>query len=184
MSAAQCKNSYITNNLIGFSLVGVIIKVFFSSDVTVDGSSGPANASIWGYGVIACTIFTAMFLSFALLSNKPTLDNSIVEFIKGLVVNSLPSILTLIILVWILGMNMSYYKKINQGRVSEEYYQFSWISTLFIMIQLVSLLYLIQTQTCGGSNNSAKYVVYGATFINLIILSFMNTILKYFSTDG
>ena len=68
MSAVQCKNSYITNNLIGFSLVGVIIKLFFNSNTTADGSSGPANASIWGYGVIIGTIFTAIFLSFALLS--------------------------------------------------------------------------------------------------------------------
>ena len=184
MSAVQCKNSYITNNLIGFSLVGVIIKLFFNSNNTADGSSGPANASIWGYGVIVGTIFTAMFLSFALLSNKPTLDNNILEFTKGLVVNSFPSLLTLIILVWILGLNMTYYKKINQGRISEEYDQFSWISTLFIMIQLVALFYLLQSQTCGGDSATSKYVVYGTSFINLILLSFMNTILKYFSTDG
>ena len=184
MSAVQCKNSYITNNLIGFSLVGVIIKLFFNSNTTADGSSGPANASIWGYGVIIGTIFTAIFLSFALLSNKPTLDNNIIDFIKGLVVNSFPSLITLIILVWLLGINMTYYKKINQGNLSESYNQFSWISTLFIMIQLVSLFYLLQKQTCGGDSATSKYVVYGTSFINLIIVSFMNIILKYFSTDG
>ena len=43
-------------------LVGLSAKIFITSNTTPDGSSGPANASIWSYGTIACGIFGLMLL--------------------------------------------------------------------------------------------------------------------------
>ena len=64
---------YVINNLMAFSIVGIIIKLFFKSDTTTDGSSGPANASLWGYGVVSLSVFAVMFLSFSLASNMSNL---------------------------------------------------------------------------------------------------------------
>ena len=75
---------YTLNNLMAFSIVGIIIKLFFSPRITEDGNSGPATSAVWGYGIVSISIFSAMFLSFALASNMKNLDKDLFGFIKEL----------------------------------------------------------------------------------------------------
>jgi hypothetical protein len=178
------KPEYVINNLMAFSIVGIIIKLFFKSDVTKDGSSGPANASLWGYGVVSLSVFAVMFLSFSLASNMSNLNKDLYGFIKELLTDSLPSLLTLLVLVWLVTLNVTYFKRINQGKVSSEYNQFSNVNTVFLVIQIIVLFMFLRDQISGNSNNKMSYVVYIMTFVNVILISMMNIILRFFSTDG
>ena len=40
-----------------FTVIGIVVKMFFAQPVSADGSTGPANATIWGYGIIALALF-------------------------------------------------------------------------------------------------------------------------------
>ena len=175
---------YLINNFLAFAIVGLIIKLFFKSDITDDGTSGPANASIWGYGVVALSIFSAMFLSFALASNMSNLNKDIFGFIKELLADSLPSLLTLLILLWLITLNVTYFTRINQGKISSEYNNFSIANIVFLSIQVIVLFLFLRAQTATAGNSKLSYAVYGLTFINVILISMMNIILKFFSTDG
>jgi hypothetical protein len=55
-------SDYIINNMIGFSIVGLLIKLLLGRDTSVDGESGPASSAIWGYGVIALSILAGMII--------------------------------------------------------------------------------------------------------------------------
>ena len=179
-------NEYLVNNFMAFAIVGIIIKLFFQSNITTDGTSGPANSSIWGYGVVSLSIFSIMFLSFALASNMAPLERNLFDFIKVLFSDSLPAMITLLIIVWLITLNITYFKRINQGKLSDEYNQFSTITTFLLVIQLIVLFKFLREQTSpnpSGSKNMA-YVVYGIAFINVIYIGMMNIILKFFSTDG
>ena len=178
---------YLINNFMAFAIVGIIIKLFFKSDTTIDGSGGPANSSIWGYGVVALSVFSAMFLSFSLASNMKSLNENIFGFIKQLLSDSLPSLVTLLVLIWLIMLNITYFKRINQGKISSDYNQFSTISTIFLVIQICVLFTFLREQfSTNISKNDSKmsYVVYVMTFLNVIFIGMMNIILKFFSTDG
>jgi hypothetical protein len=179
-------NEYLVNNFMAFAIVGIIIKLFFQSNITTDGTSGPANSSIWGYGVVSLSIFSIMFLSFALASNMANLERNLFDFIKVLFSDSLPSIVTLLIIVWLIVINVTYFKRINQGKLSDDYIQFSTITTILIIIQLIILFTFLRDQTSATPSGSKTmaYVVYALTFINVIYIGMMNIILKFFSTDG
>lgn len=179
-------NEYLINNFMAFAIVGVIIKLFFQSNTTTDGTSGPANSSIWGYGVVALSIFSIMFLSFALASNMVNLEKNLFGFIKALFSSSFPAMITLLIIIWLIVLNVVYFKRINQGKLSNEYNQFSTISTVLLIIQLIVLFMFLKEQVSANPAGSKTkgYVVYAITFINIIYIGMMNIILKYFSTDG
>ena len=100
---------YLVNNFMAFAIVGIIIKLFFKSDITADGSGGPANSSIWGYGVVSLSVFSVMFLSFSLASRMESLNKDIFGFIKTLLFDSLPSLLTLLVLMWLIVLNVTYF---------------------------------------------------------------------------
>ena len=182
----SANNEYLVNNFMAFAIVGIIIKLFFQSNTSPDGTSGPANASIWGYGVVSLSIFSIMFLSFALASNMANLEKNLFGFIKMLFSDSLPSMITLLVLMWLIALNITYFKRINQGKLSDEYKQFSLITTILLVIQLIVLFMFLRDQTStnpSGSKNMG-YVVYAITFINVIYIGMMNIILKFFTTDG
>ena len=182
----SANNEYLVNNFMAFAIVGIIIKLFFQSNISPDGTSGPANASIWGYGVVSLSIFSIMFLSFALASNMANLEKSLLGFIKMLLSDSLPSMVTLLVLTWLIALNVTYFKRINQGKLTDEYKQFSLITTILLVIQLIVLFMFLKDQTSANPSGSKTmgYVVYAITFINVIYIGMMNIILKFFTTDG
>ena len=180
---------YLINNFMAFTIVGVIIKLFFKNNITTDGSSGPASSSIWGYGLVSLAVFSVMFLSFSLASNMVNLNKDIFGFIKQLLSDSLPSMLTLLVLIWLIVLNVTYFKRINQGKISSDYNQFSKISTVFLLIQLILLFTYMKDQislnpTVKAGSSSIFYILCAITFINCLFIGMMNIILRFFSTDG
>lgn len=171
---------YDSNIMIGFIIVGILIKLFFN----ISGSSniGDATATIWGYGIVSLALFALMFITFSLATKiNDQNKGSIFNFIKLLISNSLPIIATMSILIWIITLNSVYYNKINDNKISNEYYQYSNI-TLFLIIAQLSVLFM--SLQSGPSQNKMKYTTYFFTVLNLIFVGIMNIILKFFTTDG
>jgi hypothetical protein len=184
-------DNYDYNNLIGFAFVGIIIKLFFGNNYTDDGNSGPASSTIWGYGLIIVSILLIIFLKSISDSNVPDLSKigSILE-ILGKTFEYLklisPLLLMFIILLWIVILNNRFFKSINKGAVSQEYYSYSFLSTLLVFLQLTVIykwLFTDENDKKGERSNLAT-VSYLFTVLNIVITVMMQVVLEYFSTDG
>ena len=188
---------YDINNLVLFAFVGIIIKLFLGSSTSEDGSTGPASSAIWGYGVIAVSLLGIMFITFAMASQMSKLSENSLGFVKSLLMHSLPPVLMLTVLVWLITINSEFYKRINQGDVAGEYNTYNNLSTFMVMIQLgVLYKYLVDELLIGkgGPTNKTMLiealrsrlasVTYLLTLGNMMVAAVMTIILKYFSTDG
>ena len=192
---------YIINSMFLFAVIGMCIKIFFGSETTGDGTYGPANTIIYGYGIVALSVLTVMFVSYAIhdrvgrIENKGKID-SIISFLKSFLTSSEPSLLTILILFWIITLNIGYYKQINTGAVAKEYYQLSAGTSFLFVFQIICLFqYLklfIQIKTdpknAGAdavtSQGRIAFATYFIIAINLIVVGMMTIILQFFSTDG
>jgi hypothetical protein len=175
--------SFIVMGVISF--VGLLIKISFGSNTTDDGTDGPASSTVYGYGIVAFSILSGIFLSFALASGEKIEQsgNQLVAFLKVLITHSLQPILLFIILLWIITINTNYYTKINQGRVTNEFFRFSTISNILIFIQVI-ILFLFLNEREPIKRNQMSQILYILASLNLVFAAMMNIVLKYFSTDG
>ena len=188
----SASTQYDINNMIGFVIVGILIKLFFGTQ-TEDGSSGPASAAIWGYGVASLAILSLLVISFGLASDIANIEKyDVFGFIKALLKYSLPSLLTLIVLLWLITVNVIFFKRINQGKVAGEYYTYSTLTTIIVIAQIITLFKYL-TDYLGGrplsldkqvSADRMSYVTYFLTFLNVIFIGIMTIVLEFFSTDG
>lgn len=180
-----------------FAIIGICIKLFFGNKTTSDGSQGPASAATWGYGIVAMSILSIIFVTFALASRMNNIYLSPIKFIKQLVKNSLPPLLLFSVLVWLIALNVTYFRRINEGKVASEYNLYSNISTLLVIIQLIFVfkylkdeLSLTKAVTATKSTieraltSELASVTYVLTILNLIFAGIMNIILEFYSTDG
>lgn len=181
-------------NILGLiALVGVIVKLFLGN--SHDSSSGPATGSVWGYGIMAVSVLGLMVATFAMTSQMREVSGNSFGFIKSLFLNSLPSLLTFGVLVWLIVINAQYYNKINTGEIASEYSIYNNVSTFMVVVQLGLLYhYLVDELKIKGSpskstvNQAAKSklasIMYLLTIGNITSAIIMTIILKYFSTDG
>jgi len=191
---------YIINSMFLVAVVGLCIKIFFTAKISPDGKSGPANAVIYGYGIVALAILTVVFISYGVHDRIGKIENkekmaSILVFLKSFLTSSAPSILTIIALVWIISLNITYYSKINKGMVAAEYFQLSTGTSYVFLFQVICLFqYLklfIQIKTKTATDPDAEktqdriaFTTYFATILNFIVIGIMTIILQFFSTDG
>jgi len=191
---------YIINSMMLISIVGMCIKIFFGNNISKDGSYGRANSTIYGYGIVAFSILVVMFISFAIfdkirkIENKGVFD-SIFGFLKTFMTSSAPSLLTVIILLWVITLNSSFFKRINQGKVAKEYYQLSAGTSFLFMFQVIAIFqYLktyisIKTKTTTDKDaamtiSRLSFATYFMCAINLVVVGMMTILLNFFSTDG
>ena len=174
--------------------VGILVKMFLAQGYSSDGSTGPANAVIWGYGLVAMAIFCTMFVSYALYSqagreelNDGKLSN-ITKFVGGLLVQFIPAFITLFILSWLIVMNSLFAKQINMGDVTPVYTNMSWTVGLLLFFQIIlTMTIAVKQLDCDVGNNIVKQMkaaswIIGA--ISFVMVGIMNMNLLYFSTDG
>lgn len=175
--------SFIVMGVITF--VGLVIKLAFGTSPTKDGTDGPASSSVYGYGIVAFSILSGIFLTFSLASKEKisSESNPVVGFIKELIKHSLHPILLFIILLWIISINVNYYTKINKGNVTKEFFQFSTLSNILIILQIIILFIYLKEQTEGRKSQMTQ-LLYILASLNLIFAAMMNIVVKYFSTDG
>ena len=192
---------YIINIMFLLALIGMSIKIFFGKTTSSDGLYGPANTIIYGYGVVAFAILTVMFVSFAVHDRIGRIENkgkseSIGKFLKSFLSSSAPSLLTILILIWIITLNMTYYTAINKGMVATEYYQLS-AGTSFVFVFQIACLFqylrlFIKMKTdpknagtdAVSTQNRIAFATYFLTAINLVVVGMMTIILQFFTTDG
>jgi len=177
-----------------FAFVGILIKLFFGNNTTADGSSGPASSAVWGYGIVALSILSILFITFALATQMTAVSQyNTMDFIMKLINGSQVPFLMLLILVWLISINMTYYKRINEGKVASEYNQFSTVSTILVVVQLIVLFKYLKdafsTEKGGNGIGSAlksqmTSITYILTALNVIFVGMMNIVLAFFSTDG
>ena len=173
---------YDVNIMYGFSMVGILIKLFLGNNNSIDGNSGHATTTIWGYGTVILSLIGILLISFSFATNNTDGTKSgLFDFIKKLINVSLPTIVMILLLAWLIVLNATYYKKINKGNVSAEYYQYSNISSFLILSQLI-VLFLSMSQ--DEKPNKYTYVSYILGILNTIFIGINNIILTFFSTDG
>ena len=185
---------YDTTNMMVFAFVGILIKLFFGKSTSADGSSGPASSAVWGYGIAALSILSILFITFALATQMTAVSQyNTMDFVMKLVGGSMVPSLMLLILVWLISMNMTYYKRINEGNVSAEYNQFSTVSTVLVVIQLAVLFKYLKDAfaaekggkgIAGALKSEMASITYVLTALNVMFAGMMNIILAFFSTDG
>jgi len=191
---------YLINSMLIFAIMGMCIKVFFGNVTSNTGTYGRANATIWGYGLVALAILVVMFVNYSIhdrimrIEKKGT--NGIIDFLKSFLTSSAPSLLTVIVLLWIVSLNVLYYTRINQGKVAKEFYQLSTGTSMLFLIQIICIFQLIKsyiaikTRTSPDNDGAAttqsriSIATYFITAISLVVAGMMTIILEFFSTDG
>ena len=186
------------NTMIVFAFIGLGIKLFFGglNENNLNPQSGPANAAVYGYGVTGLALLVMMILSFALSSqtglNKLTLSPW--SFVWELMSQTMPSVVTLVVILWLILVNASYSTRINMGQVSTDFYRFGNASTLMLVLQIYVLFKFLKAKNSGavaapGENlsqhaNRLGFAIYFLTLLNMILVGIVNIELKFFSTDG
>ncbi|MEX0598798.1 MAG: hypothetical protein WD512_20105 [Candidatus Paceibacterota bacterium] len=190
-------NYYDTKILTGVALSGLLVKLFMGQNTSDGGDSGPANASIWGYGIVGASLLGLWFNTFYLV-NKETMNKSMWQIISVIIALSMPVILALGSIAWLLSLNIIYKDRINKGLVSSDYTKFNGISTFLLILQLIITFSFLNdknssTQMSPSSASSKIYqimssqmalVSYLFAIINYVVLAIMLITLKYLSTDG
>jgi len=178
----RANNKYDVNIMYGFALVGIFIKLFFGDSQSDDGNSGRATAAIWGYGTVLLSLLGILIISFSFASlSADGKQSNILEFLKKMVVISLPTTIMILLLSWEIALNTIYYKKINKGEIASEYYSYSKLTTFLIMAQLVVLFMSLLSDE---KPNKFTYSSYFIGLLNVIFIGINNIILTFFSTDG
>lgn len=182
-------------NIVILAFAGIVIKIFFQENYSQDGTVGPASTTIWGYGLTSIAIIILIFISFYLMGqqNKIFEEKKInyFHYITLVIKNVLPIFLTLFIIFYLILLNFIFFKRINSNRVSDSYHNFSFISTVLIIIQLIlivkSIYQYINKKSKDGETNEvilAKNAVYILSTINLVFVVIIHILLAFFSTDG
>jgi len=190
---------YDINVLTGIAMSGLAIKLFFYQNTSQDGSNGPANSAIWGYGIVSIALLGMLYITFSLAS-KTDMQNSSIEFIKTIFNTSFPVLFVLGLLIWLIVLNVSYQTRINKGQVSKDYYTFGFISTFLIMLQIIVILKYVRDKmgnksiALNGDSPMSKVfnsislqmasIGYAIGTVNYFIVVILQIILEYFSTDG
>ena len=172
--------------LITIALIGMTIMIFLSAPTSSDGLSGPAVASIWGYGTMAISVLGIIFTKIGdKLKTEPLRDG---ESIKWMLF-TVPAFLMLFVLIFIITTTGHYYKSVNKGEVSEDYYKYSSIATMTISTQYLLLVYYMldndnSIKLTARDRAIATYLNYLFASGNIIIIIMLTIVAKYFITDG
>ena len=180
-------------------IIGILVQVFFGQAPKFFGqpSNDYATATVYGYGFCLLSLFGLLISSFA-ISSRDSTSQGFSGFINVILKNAMPLIVTVIVVALILTLNIIYYTQLNSGSVADEYYQFSNISSFFMLVHFVIIIkYLIdlllgQQKKDEGKSSGVMNALAGElssfiwvlSIINISIVGILYVILKYFSTDG
>jgi hypothetical protein len=158
-------------------VVGLFIKLTLS-DVMLspDGSTGPASSLIWGYGIIAFSLIGIIIVNVNPGSNEWS-D-----------IKNLPWILimTVSLVIWMIYINIQYYKQINLKNVPDEFFMWSNYSTILLFALLGITIYQYALYISGDKATAGSLSMYTLiVFIfNLIAVTIQQVILNCFYVDG
>lgn len=178
------------NFFAGLIFLSFIVKLVFGGTST-DGYTGDASTTLWSYSIVLLSLICILVLQNII---PKTSDSSS----GGSLGQIFPVILTIVAFMWSLTMNLKYYTKLNKGEIAKEYYAWSNMSTMFLMIQTLLLVALVRSKfnyilsgdyrkvDSGGSGGKVK-ILFGNIFfmvIIFIVLGIQQVILDKFTVDG
>ena len=163
--------------LVVLAFVGIIIRLSFVEKPTDTGISGPASGSIWGYGLTAIALSILVFMGLNLTSGTGKFN---------ILKNILPIVLTLFIVLYSIYLNFAFFTRINRDAVSPDYRTYSYMSAVFIILQLIGIaIFLSNTKNENIKTQVlSKAVVSILGIINLVFVIMIHITLYSFSTDG
>ena len=170
-------------------ILGLLIKVIFGN-----ASKDYATATIYGYSFSLFALMCLVVSSFA-ITQKQQFNQTTLSFLKNVIGGCVPLILVASIICLIVYQNIAFYNQINDGKVPDEYYQYSGISSFLIIIPVCLVIqYLIDVYKGSTHNKNSEMMtilsseIYNIIMIlcviNLFFVGILQIILKYFSTDG
>lgn len=167
-------NNDTANFMFIISFAGLLVKLIFEH-------TKPADASIWGYGISAAAILVIMVIILANQTALASLDNFKMAFSVFSI--SIPSFITILLLIWLVMINTSFSDIINAGQYSAKYNFVSILETIFMILQIF-MIFLISKAVKPSDISNYKTGLYITTVFNIVFIGIMNIILYYFTTDG
>tara|TARA_Y100000389_G_scaffold72093_1_gene68879 strand:- start:5095 stop:5691 length:597 start_codon:yes stop_codon:yes gene_type:complete len=174
--------------IIGGSIIGNITSYFVS---TSNNSNQLIQTSIVGYITAITGLLFATAISIKFHNSKLKETGTPVTIFSSYILYSLPSILTIAVIIYLCVVILSYKDQLINGRVADEYYRYSTATSLLLGIQSVILIYHMYQQMQYSRANkehtyksTSNYSIYILTTLNIILVGISQVILKFFSTDG
>ncbi len=168
-------------------LLGVVVKLIFGIF-----SKEYATTTVYGYSFSLFALICLMVSNFALNYKKTPKGNGMIYFAKTVLGQSLPSLMIGTLLALTVYQNISYYSHINSGKVPEEFFQFSGVSSFLIIVQIALVINYVVSKAKGiTAQDSSSFLfkqinsIVSVLFITTIFLiGIIEVILKFFTTDG
>lgn len=160
------------------------------------------TGSIYGYSTILFALMGIMMLHLALVTRE-NMEAGLLTILKELVLASqtIPIVLLMTVISWLISMNIIYWDRFNNPEMlPDEFKNFRSLATglLGVSILLVQSITGQETQELKaqnkGQNNISKFykfaaesgssMLYLVITILAIVVGLMQTIMKYYITDG
>ena len=166
----------------GFILAGYISFIigFFSEGKISLG------AYIAGYSVLILAIMMILTILFNNIL-RVTQGLSTFKIIGAILLTTGPFLLMLAVIGFILYLMISYKDSIIEKHISSNYYSFSNISIILLLIQLYIVYKNISTERFEATGKISKVtssIIYLLSVLSGICSIIIYTILRYFKTDG
>ena len=123
-------------------------------------------------------------------------NKGFLEILLKLILNdSLPIVLTFMLMIYLIYINFVHFYRINSGFVTDSYNTYSFFSVLLIIIQIgliFKYMYNLLKKLDGSLNDPnnkkqislIKSISYILVTINFIFIMILHILLAFFSTDG
>lgn len=166
----------------GFIIAGMIAFAigFFTQGETSLG------AYMSGYSVLILGIMMILIVLFNNILNISQ-GNTTFQLLYTILLATGPFLLMLGVISFILYLLITYKENIINNRVTSEYYSFSNINVILLLLQLYLVYTNITTDkfiTTGKISKVTSSIIYLLGVLGIICSVILFTILKYFTTDG
>lgn len=160
------------------------------------------DGTIYGYGTIFFSMLALLMLHLALVTRE-NMESGLIKILKELLLSSqtVPIVLLMTILGWLISMNIIYWDRFtNPEMLPDDFKNFKGLSTGLLGISVLLIKTItgqevqeLQAQTKGKNNiskfykfasESATSILYLVITILSITVGLMQTIMKYYITDG
>lgn len=158
-------------------LVGLFIKMTLSELVlSNDGTTGPASSLIWGYSLVIFSLIGIVVVNVDPGSNEWS-DIKKLPWVM---------LMTIVLMVWVIGINIQYYTQINLKTVPEEFFTWSGYSTILLLCLIGISVYQYALSSTGKTDIASNLYIYSVLVLifNLIAVSIQQVILNCFYVDG
>lgn len=173
-------------------ILGILVRMIFAKV-----PNDYATATVYGYSFSILALFGLLVSSFALFY-KSQFSQGIMGFLKVILKNAVPVILTIISLSLVLAQSIYYYDRINSGKVATEYFQYSGISSMVLLLEVAVVIKFVLNflGSINDPKNTNKEGIMASMasemfslvlilfVVNLALTGLLQVILQFFSTDG